>query len=132
MNKTSFTILLAGILIAPALSAPRAVNQSLIQAMRELVKKAGKQNFVIITDNEDRMLKVYSFDREPSPRSAPNKSTIVLNGTGLTQQELIALHERQRQEIKLMNRPDEMVIPPISGQPGLTRGELQALHERHH
>jgi hypothetical protein len=103
-------------------------NQSLIQGMREITKKTGIKNFVIVTDNENRTLKVFNFGRGLSPQTVPLVNS---DGTGLTLQELKAVHERQKQEIKMMkNNPDEIVIPPEGGHPGVTRRELQALHER--
>lgn len=103
-------------------------NQSLVQGLREIVKKTGVKNFVIVTDTENRTLKVFNFDRGLSPQTLP---LINSDGTGLTLQELMALHERQKQEMKMTeNNPDEIVIPPEGDHPGLTRRELQALHER--
>lgn len=103
-------------------------NQSLNQSVREIVKKAGVKNFAIVTDNGNRTLKVINFDHALLPQTVP---IINSDGTGLTPQQLEALHERQEKKIEEMrNNPDEIVIPPQGDQPGMTRRQLQALHER--
>ena len=102
-------------------------NQFLNQSVREILKKIGIQNFVIVTDDENRTLNVFNFDRRPLPRTAPTIS----DGTGLTLQELMAVHERQKKEMKMNKKdPDEILIQPEDGHPGVTRRELQNLHDR--
>jgi hypothetical protein len=103
-------------------------NESLVRALREIVKRAGIHNFVIVTDDKNQTLKVLNFDLLTSMRNLP---VIQSDDTGLTLQQLKTLHEEQKKKIEMMNKNlDEIVIPPQGDHPGVTRGQLQALHER--
>jgi len=60
------------------------------------------------------------------------KADNIVKGVGLSEDELKALHARQRREIELMSRDmDSIVIPPAKeGDPGITLGNLLAIHEQ--
>jgi len=101
-------------------------NVPLIQGLKQILRNAGIENYSLVERN--RTLEIYTLGHKHLGQIA---STINSDGTGLTRQELKALHERQKREIeKMANDPDTIVIPPEGDRPGVTRRELHALHER--
>ena len=101
-------------------------NEPLVQCLKKILKNAGIENYSLVEKN--RTLRVYTFGCKFLDHIASNISP---NGTGLTELELKALHERQMREIKMRaNDPDEILVPSSDGRPGLTRQEMKALHER--
>jgi hypothetical protein len=103
-------------------------NESIFQALKKIVKKAGVENFVIVADEKNRSLKVINFDHLTSMQGL---SVTHPHDTGLTAQQLKALRKEQKKKIQMMNQnPDEIVIPLEGSQPGITRAQLQAFHKR--
>ncbi|MBW1717553.1 MAG: hypothetical protein JRJ77_17340 [Deltaproteobacteria bacterium] len=102
-------------------------NVPLIPGLKQILRNAGIENYSLVERN--RTLEIYTLGHKHLGQIA----SIIMNsdGTGLTREELKALHERQKREIeKMANDPDVIVIPPEGDRPGVTRRELQALHER--
>lgn len=60
------------------------------------------------------------------------KADNIVKGVGLSEDELKALHARQRREIELMSGDmDSIVIPPAKeGDPSITLGNLLAIHDQ--
>lgn len=101
-------------------------NVSLIQSLKKILKNAEIQNYSLI--EKDKTITIYTCGSKSPGNIASN---IHSDGTGLTEIELKALHEKQMQEIHMRAvDPNEILIPGSNGKPGVTRQELQALHER--
>jgi len=102
-------------------------NVPLIKGLKQILKNAGIENYSLVERN--RTLEIYTLGHKHLGQIA----SIIMNsdGTGLTRQELKALHERQKREIaKMANDPNVIVIPPEGDHPGVTRRQLEALHEQ--
>ncbi len=104
----------------------------LFEAVRKIIKRTGIKNCAVIKDEFNSTFEILNFGGK-----APGKNNFIidseedLDGVSLTDQEIKALHEKQKREIKMQaNDPNELVILASGDQPALTRGQLNALHEQ--